>query len=381
VALAPLVQLMGIAIPVYAFFLVEQSLLRTFKDARSYVMVSSILLPGLRLGLVLIGFALAWSLVGIIAGYFIVPMVIVALVALGPLARIGFTPRRMFAVHSRELWALLLFSAPLLIGTLFGQALWQTDVILLQRYSGGEQAGYYSAALTVARLMSLILIALSFSTAPIMARLYTQERFAEMQQVYGQIADIIFAMTLPILALMICFAPLILSVLFGTAYQTGAVALQILALAYFIHNVLGPSGNTLVMTGRSRAYLVSTVGAALISVAAYYLLIPTYQLVGAAVGTLLGLLFLNGFFSVQLYRVTGINPVRYFRWKLLPIVVVASGIALAAERFLITTAMPQWLQLILVTGTVCGIYGVIAVAIGIIKPATLRSLRRLSRRT
>lgn len=327
--LTVVVRYVALALPFFAGVAVISASFQGLGDAKAQSLVNGIALPTLRFGLLLLLIAQSATLSSVLGAYLGVALAFAFGLGLWLLA-----DRRLNLF--RGTWRLVAptkrlvrFSAPLLIGSILGTAVWQLDVLLVQRFHGGSEAGLYASALILGRLPTMILLSFAFMTAPVMARHYSAGAFDELQSLYARTVDVITIAGFPITILFLIFPAALLSLLFGQAYVSASAVLRVLALGFFLHSLLGPNGNTLIMFGYSRLYLVDTLIATVISILLYVVLVPKAGALGAAVATVLGLSSMNALFSLQLFRFARVNPFSRLRPGLLPCGVLATALSWA----------------------------------------------------
>jgi O-antigen/teichoic acid export membrane protein len=374
--LGPILRHVALALPLAAVLAVMTAVFQAEKDARSHALTRSLLLPGMRLVVVGLAIFLGWHLGYILPFYFVGTLLVSLLLAAFLLRKRSLLSVPNGRLSGDELFPLMRFSLPLLLGSLFGLMVWQVDILVMQREWGAAETGLYAAALTIGRLPNAILLAFGFMMAPMVAQQYSSGHLGQTRRMYGRIVDVIFLMCLPIAAILVLFSSLILKVLFGAAYVEAAWALRILTVGFFVQSVVGPNGNTLVMMGRSRLFLVDTAIGATVTALLYLALIPLLGSVGAAIGTVSGLLILNVIFFVQLSRLANINPLRSLRFALIIPLAIAAGLAAFLAEAL-QSAVSDWLLLALASGTLLAVYMAVTFLFRIVRPEEIRSFKRL----
>jgi O-antigen/teichoic acid export membrane protein len=369
----------SVGLPLFATFSIMMAILQAEKDARTYAWLHNVLLPLIRfVGSLLVVF-LGWQLREALSIHLVIALLLPWLWTLIGVSRRTVQLISLQRVALMDLGAVLRFSLPLLVGSLFGLTVWQLDVLLLQSMWGSAEAGLYSAAMIIGRLPNMILLAFTFVLAPMAAQLYSAGKLTVMQRIYGRIIDLVFILGLPTSLSFFLFAPLLLHVLFGAAYTDSALVLRILAVGFFFHSLAGPNGNTLMMIGRSRLYLVDTMIIAVVNIVLYVTLIPPLGAVGAALATVVGLLLLNLLFSTQLYRLTGINPFSWIRYKLL-FPLCTAGVLSHSVVYLCRDC-PSWFRLALALIVLFVTYSGLALLLRLIKISEIKELLQIFYRT
>jgi len=147
---------------------------------------------------------------------------------------------------------------------------------------------------------------------------------------------------MPLFLAFILFPEDILTVLFGSAYRDAVGTLQILSIGFIINALLGPNGNTLLVTGNTRFLLVSVLIAGILNVVLNVTLIPKMGIEGAAIATAASLGMKNVLWTAKLLTVSGVHP--FSRNYLKPILLTAClALALYFGVESAVSDVPVWL--------------------------------------
>ena len=207
-------------------------------------------------------------------------------------------------VYDDRVW--LRAIGPLLAINAVSQLTQRADVLLLGTLRGPTDAGVFAVANRAAGLCSFFLTAAVYPLAPLVARLWAEQRPRELQSVVTRAARITSLGALVIAVPMVVLAKPLLS-LFGTEFAGASVALVVLCLGQVVNAVTGACGVVLMMTGHesevARAVVVGSVAGIGLNVA----LIPPFGVTGAAVGTAVGLTMVNLVLVQRLRATTGVN--------------------------------------------------------------------------
>ena len=161
----------------------------------------------------------------------------------------------------------------------------QIDILMLAAMRGSESAGIYQAATRGAELVAFSLAIVNMAIQPTIARLYAAGDMARLQKLTTLSARAATAAALPLAAAMILWGDSIMTTVFGSEFTRGAIALAILSAAQLVNAFTGPANSLLNMTGHEDDQLKAmTVGVA-INAALNALLIPRWDIVGAAIAT------------------------------------------------------------------------------------------------
>ncbi len=141
-------------------------------------------------------FLVGFSFISIIYAY-VLSMVIVFFIA-------GYyTLRKVeLSLFSLRFWArkkeLLKFSLPVLAVSLLGVVLGWTDTLMLGRYTKAASVGIYNVSISLAKLLTFPLSAISFVFMPIAGEMYARKQSAELGRTYQVLTKWMFSATFPI---------------------------------------------------------------------------------------------------------------------------------------------------------------------------------------
>jgi O-antigen/teichoic acid export membrane protein len=258
------------------------SIFQGFEDAGPQAWFNQVLQPGLFLAFVLLFLFFHLGFVGAILGY-----VLSGAMTLGALA--VYTWRRLDRLLPARRRRRV--SAPKGLGPL-SVSLWgvtsltlvtiYVDTLILGLFRPALEVGYYSAAMTLARLLIIGQGALTYIYLPVSARLVREGDHSALRESYVTATRWILLFTLPMFLLFTFDPQLSLSAVFGPAYVNGATALAIIGWGSVLSTIVGPSSAALAGMGYARSLLVVTTLSAITNVALSFALIPSYGLIGAA---------------------------------------------------------------------------------------------------
>jgi len=216
------------------------------------------------------------------------------------------------------------FSYPLMIGESISQIRNQTDTIMLGYFTTASLVGIYNAALPIGRILQTGLNSINSIFMPSMADLYATEQLDEMQRMYKQVARWAFYLTFPLFLSMIIFPEEFLVLLFGRNYQSGRIALQILATGIFINAISGSFGETLIAVGKTKINMYLSVAGVLANFTLNFLLIPRFAINGAALATSISIVLICVGGMGYLFHSFQIQP---FSWRHLQFIVILFALA------------------------------------------------------
>lgn len=202
-------------------------------------------------------------------------------------------------------YELLAFSFPLLFASLLIQIMSWTDILMLGYFKTAAEVGIYDGVRPLVRGITIIWGSMIFLYTPVVSEFTARGANQAVRRVYFVLTKWFASVTFPVALTFVLFPELALGTVFGPEYRAGGLALRILALAYFLGNVMGPNGATLTALGHTRAVMWANFVAAIGNVGLNLWLIPPYGIVGAAFATAAALVVRNAIRVAIVYRVSG----------------------------------------------------------------------------
>ncbi len=157
------------------------------------------------------------------------------------------------------------------------------DTLILGAYWPATQVGYYSTAMSMARVVLLGGSALTYAFLPLASRLAREKAYPELRRTYATAARWILILSFPLLLLFTILPEASIRALFGAKYVPAAFPLQFLVITAFLSTFMGPANATLAGLGRARNQAATAAVAAVTNVALSFGLIPMYGVLGAAI--------------------------------------------------------------------------------------------------
>jgi len=164
------------------------------------------------------------------------------------------------------------------------------DTVILSAMKGDAAVGWYNASYNIIFGLTFIPMAYAGAIFPVMSRYFKSSRDS-----FDKVGTLSFKylpmVGLPISIGITLLAPRIMSLLYGEAYMNGIVALQILIWSFFAMCLSGTLTTTLSSINRQRIVSIGMGIAVVANILLNLLLIPRYNLVGAAIATLIVSIF------------------------------------------------------------------------------------------
>jgi O-antigen/teichoic acid export membrane protein len=206
---------------------------------------------------------------------------------------------------------MLLFSLPLLGGTVFTLITQWADTLLLGVFKSTEEVAFYSAALPTSKLIQTTMGAFLFIYLPVATSLYSRGLKKEMKRVYAVISKWVMVFTFPLFLILFLNADILFSFLYGSEYQSAVLPFRIITIGYVIRDAFGPNGGALIAMGKTRVMMVIVSLIALTNLISNVFLIPPLGMVGAALSMIITLVTASLLKGGMLYKIAKIHPVRW----------------------------------------------------------------------
>ena len=183
----------------------------------------------------------------------------------------------------------------------------QTDVLMLAALSDPASVGIYRAASRYAQLVSFALLAAMPPLRPLISAAFARGDRPTQHQACRRVAMIAMTIGLPIALAMTLFGEQLMA-LYGQAFRQGSTALSILVVGQLLNVAAGPVGVLMTMTGHERKVAVTVTLSALCNIVLNAILIPLYNLEGAAIATAISLAVWNIVMLTWTMKYLRINP-------------------------------------------------------------------------
>ena len=200
-----------------------------------------------------------------------------------------------------KLSSLLKVSLPMFFTSSLTYFLQWFSVLILGIFVSEKFVGMYDVAFRISMVTSISLFAVNSIVAPKIAELYSKNKSDEFRKLIHQSSKLIFFVSLPFIVLFISFPEFFLNI-FGQEFVYAKSALMILTFGQFINSICGPVAWILQMTDKQTVFKNIILITTFINIILNFSLIPTYGIIGAAVSSCLGLIFLNVFCVIYIYK-------------------------------------------------------------------------------
>ncbi|MDQ4058747.1 MAG: flippase [Actinomycetota bacterium] len=352
--LEPMLVPLALSVPFTATSEVARASLRAMGKALPSVVSDSFLTHGIRLATAVWVLTSASSPSSVAAAY-LVAEAAVLLLTLGMVWRL--CPRDGETGPVRGLFR---FSVPMSFNRIILFSNNQTEVFVLSLLASTTTLGIFGVGRRLSMLIGSLLASVGILFNPMVADLHNRGRNAELDQLFKTSTRWLFTLGFPVCLVEVLFASSILHI-FGREFESGAVALSILAIGQLVNVGTGVVSNLLAMVGRSKLTLINSVAFLVLSIALDFLLIPRWGLAGAAIANSGAVVVINLVRVWQTQRILGVAPYdgRFMR------PVVAGLVAAVGARFLPLPELPIMVDLVIRVATLGIAYLCVLAALGI----------------
>jgi O-antigen/teichoic acid export membrane protein len=211
------------------------------------------------------------------------------------------------------------YSWPLLFYWILTTILYWIDSFSIGYYKNATAVGLYNAAVPIALLLTFVPELFTQLFVPMINKYYAANKKSTVKEISKQMSKWIWAIDLPIFIIMFAFPGAIMNVLFGSEYLVASTALRILSVS-MLFTAMGVISSSLVsMKGKSKMVLLNIILASAMNVILNSIFVPMQKIWfvenslginGAAIATVISMIFFNLLFFFQAYKYTGISPLR-----------------------------------------------------------------------
>jgi O-antigen/teichoic acid export membrane protein len=216
------------------------------------------------------------------------------------------------------------FAIPLWLSGLLRQFRRNFETILLGATAAAASVGIYNIVGSITTVGHICLLALFVAVKPSLARMHDVGDREGLTHLYTTATRWAFTVTLPFFLIIVLFREPILLV-FGESFAAGSTALLILAWAEIINAGTGICGPVLDMTGHTGVKLFNSITLTVLLIGGNALLIPRYDVMGAAIASLVGIGVSNLMCLVEIWWLERLWPFDLSFWK--PTVAALSALA------------------------------------------------------
>ena len=201
---------------------------------------------------------------------------------------------------------LIVKSYPMAISGMAFFLMMSIDIMFLKKYYGNEQVAYYSTAVKLMTILSMVIVSININASIKIAEFHSAKNWTELKKIVRSTSRLIFLFTFPLTLIVVLFSNSILTI-FGQGYNNASTALIILMLGQLICSLFGSASIYLNMTGRQNTFKIILIIAVIINFISNGFLVPRYGMVGASISFVISLLFWNICTAIIVYKKDNVN--------------------------------------------------------------------------
>ncbi|RLE38945.1 hypothetical protein DRJ17_02505 [Candidatus Woesearchaeota archaeon] len=306
--LALLLKLLSFSLPLIIITEILSSITLGLQNVKYYVLFPLFLNNFLKLVLTIILIVFGLRLVALGAGYTISFLIVT--IAFGYLTFkkihkiwIKYKPR-----YNRM--ELIKFSWPLLPYTIIWSVMGWIDTFMISYfYKDFSLVGSYNAALTIATILMIVPMIFMTIFSPIITELYARHKKKNIKLLNRQINKLIFLANFPLLLIFTVFPVVIIRMLFGQDFLTGANSLIVLGIGFFIFGIANSSIVLLKTIKKTKINLINSIITIVINITLNYFLIQAYGIIGAAIATAISYIIYSLLDIIQAHHYMKMQPI------------------------------------------------------------------------
>ena len=198
------------------------------------------------------------------------------------------------------------YSLPVTLSTVSLYLLSSIDIFFLKYFFGDNYVAYYSVAFKIISFISVAINAIGLSVATALAYNFKQGDLDALKKILKSSAKLMFYFSMTFSILVFIFSKFILTV-FGKEYLISQETLILLTFGNFVASISGNTYMYLLMTNKGKILGKLIFSAVIINIVLNLVLIPSFSLKGAAISSIVSILFWNYLGAYYIYKQDKIN--------------------------------------------------------------------------
>ncbi|MCG2758055.1 MAG: flippase [Desulfobacteraceae bacterium] len=177
-------------------------------------------------------------------------------------------------------------SLPIGFSLIMAQIFYNIDTVMLGFMRSDEEVGYYNAAYKIIMLFIFVIGVYHDAIFPVISNYY-KTSLDSLRKLLSVTQELMVAVAVPLAVGGTILARPIINLLYGTDYNNGIIAFQILIWAVVIIYINTAYSRGLLACKKENWFLAGTIIPAVVNVVANFILIPPLGLKGAAISTVI----------------------------------------------------------------------------------------------
>jgi len=314
-SLIPFLKYFAAGLVFFVWIKLSASIFKAFKKMGWYTLIQDVLRFAAIFSAVVIAILLH-APVQLLGLTYLVAFIVVGI--FGTVAAYYLTPIRKFPAGNLfgETKKLFSFSWPLMLASIIHIFLYRIDILMIGYFMDQINVGIYNAAVPIGQLLTVIISSFTPLLLPVMTEYFAHDDITNLNNTFTLSTKWIFLLTIPVFSLMVFFPDFFLVVIFGKNFLEASTVLQIIAFGFLLSASVGPTGNLLVVVGKTHLNMINNLIAIVINIILNLLLIPQIGIYGAAVASAFSYAFLNILALIEIYMMYKIHPFEFVYIKI-----------------------------------------------------------------
>jgi O-antigen/teichoic acid export membrane protein len=255
----------------------------------------------ISIGLVAYGFGVVGALWGFLISA-IIWLIICSIIYAVPLQRDLPTEQTKKKEVSKSIRnKLIVFGMPIVIMDITVLLYNWTDTFVLAYFHPTWMVSCYNIAFGLVNIVMIIIASVGTTLFPIFSREHALKKDQSQKRIYEKVVKMLMIIVYPLLTFMLFLSPFII-LIWGEQYLPALMPLLILVLWGFFRPVGNIGSSLLTAKGRPKLVMKITISMAGLNFVLNLLLIPTYNMIGAAIATTIAFIFGAVATYIILYR-------------------------------------------------------------------------------
>jgi len=297
---------------VFAFVLPFRTVIRIFGSAfrgqeliKYNVLTEEISLSVARVVAVGSALLLGYSVIGSIMALVCASMGVLLLSA--ALLAYRTTLRPTMHMDQEEIIEFYNYSVPLTFSNAGALLYNRADILMVGFFLSSSAVAVYNVSILIAGFLSFPLVAFNRLFMPIASRLYADNDFEELNEIFSIVTRWAVTITLFLAIALFIYRTELLRI-FGNGFTSGGDVLLLFIIGQFINTAVGPSNNLLMVSGHQYLTMINHSALGVLNVVLNVIFIQEFGIIGAAAATATILGIVNILRLVQLRFLEGLFP-------------------------------------------------------------------------
>lgn len=284
------IRLAALSFPIYGFYALFVDYYNGRHFFKKQAFLTSMYSLSKAVSVIILGYL--FSLKGVLVGYIIAPLISLFL---------GFYyPKRiLFRFPYKKL---IIFSLPIIGYIIFSTLLQSIDLYFVKAMLSPESAGYYTASQNISRILYFATLAVSSIMLPTISQNVQRKLLNKIQEAITTSLRIVLLILAGGIALISATSHELLIMIYSNLYSAADESLSILAISFGFFTFFTLFATILTGAGKPKVPFVLSLFGLIMNMLLCFILIPYYQLTGAAVASLVSNVIVMSIAAGAVYR-------------------------------------------------------------------------------